>query len=826
MMHSNEEQKAGIKKLVRRNFRTQKWKNTVLFFIILFITCCYSCFFFLKYNEYKNLERYAQHVNGTTGQALFWGLSSQEAEKIRNSSAYVWMGESIFLSDAENRELSNQQTQLRYADEAYAEAFFAKPETGVMPVGADEAAVGVKTLKKLGIPLELNEAFRICWMQEGEWQETEFKLSGYWEEDPEVNSNFIWVSEAFAEAWNTDRDIVITFGEQADAAESAGLLAESLGIERERYSVELINRKSILQGICMEFSSLIIPFIIFLTGALAVNCIQQISIAGSRTCYGRLKAMGAEEKQIRHVIWQEALLVTAAAIPFGLLTGCLAGRIMTPEFVTGSLGYTKVYFDGKILILPLLSALLTVGAANVRPALEAGKTDIDRAFQYRGVGEDAGKKNKKYPGISILLQMSLDNITRYKKRTFIGICILVVGLVWISCFYVIHISFDQDKYFEAMSISDFVVNSGDLSSDTAGSTELREYAQRVQGMEGVTDLGALYLKREYMDVPDEIRSNIEAYYENSGANRLDYMQYDALWVEQYEEMKETHRCRYQIWGIDGLLTDEMLQSRYLIRGSFDKEKFCSGKYVIAQGISGDQGLEETEPTYAPGERITLGGVEFEVMAVAEIPNAVRENINNAVSGFELSFYMPSDAFQKLYSAAPQKIFINTSPYIPYIKEKLEAELAQLERNKGFSYVSEQRLLERYRKAVIHQNGMEILIGAALFGIGLIQTVHSIAASIIARKKELALMNHIGMTCRQIQGMLMLEAMDCMFITLVFAFIISLTCITTVIKSVVGSQWAATFSFSIVPLLILTPVLMLLSAAVPALVYRFCAEEKE
>lgn len=816
-MRNNYEQTAGIKKLVKRNFKTQKRKNTVLFFIILFITCCYTCFFFLKYNEFKNLERYAQHVNGTLGQVVFQGLSGKEAGGLRDSFAYTWMGESIFLSDAKNQELGNQQTQIRYADETYADAFYAKPTVGTMPVGADEAAVGIKTLKKLGIPLELNEVFSIWWMNEGDLQKTDFKLVGYWEEDPEVNSNFIWVSELFAREENSDIDIVAAFEDPKGAKDRAKLLAESLGIEQEKYTVMLINRKSILQGIVLNLNSFIVPFIIFLTGTLAVNSIQQISIAGSLTFYGRLKAMGAEEKQIRHVIWYEALLITVMAIPFGLLFGCLAGAIVTPEFVNGSLGYTSVYFDCNILILPFLLALLTVGAANVKPALQAGKTDIDKAFKYKGCMEDGRKRDKKYPGISILLQMSLDNISRYKKRSIVGVCILVLGLVWISSFYIIHISFDQNKYFEAMSFSDFSVNSGDLSLDTIGSSELWEYAQNIQNREGITGIGSLYLKREYASVPDTVFYNIEAYYENSQEKRLAYMQYDTLWVEQYEKMKETRSCKYQIWGIDGILVDEILRPEYLIKGNFDEEKFRSGKYVIAQGISGDQGVEETQPTFCPGDSITIGGDEFEVMAVAEIPNSVRENINSAVSGFELSFYMAADRFQEIYPVYPQKIFVNTSPYI---KEKMELELEELEKEKGFSFVSEQRLINQYQKDIIHQNGMEILIGAALLGIGLIQMIHSIASSIITRRKEFVLMNHIGMTRRQIRCMLMLEAMDCMFVTLVFAYVISLSCITTVIKSLVNSQWASSFSFSIIPLLMLTPVLLLLSAAVPAVIYRF------
>lgn len=594
-------------------------------------------------------------------------------------------------------------------------------------------------------------------------------------------------------------------------------MANEFKIDTSQYEIVRINRESIWQKILLDMNNWTVLGVIFIIGILIVNSIQQISVSSNLMFYGRIKVMGVEEKQIRHILWFEMMFIVLISLPIGLLLGYYAGIKLTPIIVNGSLGYTQVYSSAWIIIIPSVLGFLTVVIANRGAIWDAGKIDIDTAFKYKGYGDSSRPKKKKYPGIPILVQMSFDNITRYKKRTVIGICTLVIGLIWMSSFYVINISFDQNKFLEGVSISEFVINSSDLSTNMVGSSELEEYATKMRDAEGITGIGKLYLRRKEQEIPDAVYRNIVNYYEANGSERLEYMLYDIMWTEQYEKMYESHNCRHQIWGIDGLLIDQLMQPENLIKGSFDEDKFRSGKYVIAEGIPGDQGTSETEPTYSPGDKLTIKGNDYEVMAVAEIPSSVKQGVNEAVSGFELSFYMSEERFHELFTNVYlQKLFFNTSPYI---KKKIENSLVFLEKKRNFQFQSQDRLIADYKKAVISQNGIEMLIGGALIGIGLIQMVNSIASSIIARRKELKLMGNIGMTQKQIGYMLIFEALDCMFIALVLAFILSLCFVTIFIKRYVSSQWASTFNFSITPLLVLTPFLILFAIIVPVVTFQ-------
>lgn len=580
---------------------------------------------------------------------------------------------------------------------------------------------------------------------------------------------------------------------------------------------------SISLDLASDVKGWIVVLVVSLISVLLINSIQQVSVNCSYTFYGRIKALGAQSKQIRRVVWSEMLLVEAIAVPSGLILGYLAGRELTPLFLNGSLTDVKVYESLWVLLPPFFFTLLIAGLANILPAWHAGKIDIDQAFKYKGYDTDSKKKKRQYPELPQLLQMSIRNLSRYKKRVIVSICLLVVGLVWLSSFYVIKISFDKDKYLAAVTVSDYAVDSGDTSDHMMGSRALYQEALEINDTEGITGTGALYLQRDTQKLPDAVYDHIKRYYEEDKGTRLEQMRYDPIWTRQYKQMQSDRNCRYQIWGIDGLLTDEILQPKHLIKGSFDKEKFLSGKYVIAQGIPGDQdstatsGTEEAEPTYAPGESVTFAGKKYEVMAVADIPTAVREHVSGAVSGYELSFYMPNTEFHQLYTKVqPQKLFVNTASHA---QNQVEKELLQFERNQNLTFQSKQRLTKAYNQGIFAQYGVEVLIGLALVGIGLIQMINSIATSIISRRKEFVLMNKIGMMQRQIRSMLLFESLDVILVTLALAFVLSLYIIDIFIKNYVNSQWTSTFNFSITPLLVLTPCLLIFAVILPLLAYR-------
>lgn len=113
-------------------------------------------------------------------------------------------------------------------------------------------------------------------------------------------------------------------------------------------------------------------------------------------------------------------------------------------------------------------------------------------------------------------------------------------------------------------------------------------------------------------------------------------------------MIDSSECTSILYGIDGLILDTFAQDGRILDGTFDKEKFLSGGYVVMEAATGAEDSEkETQPTYSVGDTVELNGQQYEVMAiVADIPT-ITEGVNSSTQDF-LSFYLPADTFRAMY----------------------------------------------------------------------------------------------------------------------------------------------------------------------------------
>ena len=113
-------------------------------------------------------------------------------------------------------------------------------------------------------------------------------------------------------------------------------------------------------------------------------------------------------------------------------------------------------------------------------------------------------------------------------------------------------------------------------------------------------------------------------------------------------MIDSGECVSILYGVDGLILDTFAQDGRILDGTFDKDKFLSGGYVVMEAATGAEDSEkETQPTYSVGDMVDLNGQQYEVMAiVADIPT-ITEGVNSSTQDF-LSFYLPADTFQSMY----------------------------------------------------------------------------------------------------------------------------------------------------------------------------------
>ena len=119
--------------------------------------------------------------------------------------------------------------------------------------------------------------------------------------------------------------------------------------------------------------------------------------------------------------------------------------------------------------------------------------------------------------------------------------------------------------------------------------------------------------------------------------------------------------------------------------------------------------------------------------------------------------------------------------------------------------------------------MFLLIGGILCGIiglvGILNFFNAVMTGILARKKEFAVLQSIGMTRKQMQNMLIYESLFYTLGSFVIALVLSILLYVLTGHLMETMLWFFQSHFTILPVLLTIPVFLLLGIVIPSVVYR-------
>jgi putative ABC transport system permease protein len=103
-------------------------------------------------------------------------------------------------------------------------------------------------------------------------------------------------------------------------------------------------------------------------------------------------------------------------------------------------------------------------------------------------------------------------------------------------------------------------------------------------------------------------------------------------------------------------------------------------------------------------------------------------------------------------------------------------------------------------------------------IGILNFVNAILTSILTRRQEFAMLQSIGMTKKQLRGMLIYEGLYYVLGTALFSILLGIIFSISIVKPLSSMMWFLSYHFIIWPLLALLPLLLLLGIIIPVAVY--------
>lgn len=835
-------QKSMIRTLVSRSFKSSRTRNLIAVFAIVLTTVMFTSLFVLSQSMIDNMQTMYFQQAGYDSHLSTGTMTETEMEEITSHESVRDWGESIILGLAENKELTGRQVEIRYADNNYAKSCFSYPSVGSMPIKENEIALDTITLDKMGLPHEIGQEITFRWrknLYSNEFTTSTFVLSGYWDGNAAAMASMAWVSAAFIqnECAGLDQQFQIANGQvfgtymlhinvydDKNLEQVAEFILQETGLSNVSLVPNMAYDTTINQNIIREIVPLLICMIlVFASGYLIIYNIFQISVASDIRFYGRLKTLGASKKHLKKMIYGQANCLSLLGIPVGLLVGYLLGAVLVPIMITGATEKAETSINPYIFIGSALFAYLTVLISCKKPAKIAGKVSPVEALRYADVGIDSKRTVEKSADGASIPKMALANLGRNKKRTVIVICSLTLGLVLLSCVYAKNASFDIDKYMSQTVISDFEVEDRSISSpfgtyDPYGTTISSELLNKIDALEGLEDTGSLYSQVFIHEIGNSALVNIQTYY--NADDRLAYIEAtDAGLADAYHTMIDNKECTAVLYGIDGLILDVFAQEQRILDGDFHKEKYLTGNYVIVEAAAGAEDSEkETQPTYSVGDSVELNGKQYEVMAIVAAIPTITEGLNSNTEDF-LSFYLPADKFCEMYpDNTLRKFFFNVGAEFQLQAEEMLVEYRN-NKDKSLNFTSKAILIEHYKEQTRANTVIGFAISIIIAFVGILNFINSMVTAIVSRQKEFAMIQSIGMTKHQLRSMLIYEGFYYVFGTLTASYIFGALGVATGVRMMVENDWTDTFHFTLLPLAICTPILLVLAVMIPYVCFK-------
>lgn len=483
----------------------------------------------------------------------------------------------------------------------------------------------------------------------------------------------------------------------------------------------------------------IIVGIILIAGALTIYSIYYVSLINKVQEFGKLAALGATKRQIRQIILRENLIVAGLSIPAGLLIGIAAVKFVFFQLISSissEQAMTKemrlVLDNGEVsLILPWIIAmtigvtLLTVILASLKPMRQASKIMPIEAIRYTGQMQGNKKQRKGFIDLN-LRRLANANLSRNKKRTMVTIFSLgMIGILFVVI----------STVFSCMN-----------PKQAARDTIAEDYCMSIASREG--DKMRPELKwtviQQNNPLNNKVINKIKAI---DGVEKVDAFQ---SITGEVPSVKDPGTDKPMSLSIGGISKDQMaLINRDIEKGHATYEELNSGDKVIATGY-----ILANYPEIKIGDTLTFKFFDGDRTFEKDMTIIGGGSFAQSVTNFD-NFLMSNEAIKKL-SKNNLTYYVNIKAAKGKIKTVQSAIENIEEGNELFRLESYEEVLKQWEDTLQLTAGAGYAIMLVLAIVGIMNLINTTIDSILSRKKELGVMQAIGMSNQQMKKMLRTE----------------------------------------------------------------------
>ena len=755
-MLKNPNQKV-IKRMAWNAIKVNRRKTITLFLAVLLSSFLVFTIFTVG-DSYFRLQKIQNiRMSGAEFDAIMYGVTDEQRQMCENNPDIVLTGTTGVCGWVEKTEQdSTPNVGLIWVDDGYwtqmMEPVREKLE-GRYPTALDEIMVTKSALKECGYEnLDVGDTLAMSYgTQKGIFTGT-FRISGIW--DGYGPKKQFFVSKEFYDqsGWKLSEAssgrYFMDFKQKLMTKKQQNAFIESMNLGKQQnlfFMVDLGESVQILAGIIGLIA------ITCLCAYLLIYNIMYLSVAGKVRYYGLLQTVGMTEKQVKKMMRDQMFLIGSAGTVIGCLSGGLVSFFLIPVVVkslgikSGYVGAEMIRFHPAVLLVTILLVGVTLLLACQKPAKMAADISPIEALGYRPTHKIV--KARKAGKRKVIARLSLRQFTKDKKRTAFVLLSLAASLSVYLCIVTM-----LDSQAARTIVSNYMDTDMVITNDTAckeKSEDRRDilddtFVKSIKENAGVSEVHSV----EFAEItvpwePDFAEMWMKEFY--------------AKWMSvPYSQDRDEYQNHPENFGSSLIGIDEQ-EFDYLnnsLEHPINKEDFLCGKACIVYR----NGLDFADADII-GKNVTCALYEDQQTTKTFVIEGVTdENYYTALLGYPPTI-ITSDQVVNTFANNPIRLKTGIKYHKEYDRDTEQEILSLLEENdnaKDFSWESKIEDADEIEKAQGYMPQVGIGIVLILAFIGIMNYMNTFVVNVQSRMTELSVMESIGMTPKQLLGMLVRE----------------------------------------------------------------------
>ncbi|HDF2626096.1 TPA: FtsX-like permease family protein [Clostridioides difficile] len=758
-------------KIAKSNLKQNKSKSILIIITIILSTLMLSSIgiYIVDAGAYQkeNTIKYSGNYQG-----ILANVDEKQADILSNHADVELTGEMNGVGVEKLEDDSNISLAYMNEDALKLNSFeFIK---GKLPSKENEIVLDSGALKALGYKnKDLGEKIKISYddYKSDKKIEKEFIISGILKTSEISEAGkyyYAIISESYMrntrDMSQEDFNIYVKFNDKSNlsieqAKEKLDKIANDIGLDTINTAVNENYINALKPDMETIMGGVVVGLVIVLSSILVIYNIFYISIVTKVQEFGKLRAIGATKKQIKNIVFKEGFILAGIAIPIGIILGYVLANIIIKSFMDIDVKSSRLPVILSVVVISFISVVLSL----LKPMKVASKVSIVDAVRYTGNKISNKSKRKGYKNIN-LKRLSHANLERNKKRTYMTLASLILsGTIFITVSTALE-SFDAEKmarehfpYDIEVRLSGYEMNSDKNPKNNLNILQMnnplsKDFFNQIKNMEGIKRI------------------------ESARSVKIGMEDYDVEF--KYDLLQSINE------------NDVKSLNKNIIDGKINLERLQTGDEIVITHVDtakemGVKAGDKIRLTLYDGDKKIKK--EFKVQAIAMgVPSF----------GIGKDFI---DRTLKYDSTSSLGIYTEEGKY-----QEIKDSIKKIAKNNGF-------LETDFIDSRIESNKATIsfikIMGYTLTGIigviGFMNLVNTMITSIVTRKKELGMLQAIGLTNKQLVKMLNSEAMyytsGMMIGSILFGGILGYIAVIFLKKT--GLSYA-TYSLPIVPILLM------------------------